>query len=337
MWTPDPAAMLDESSSSLDATHRKAICPRQILEQQRRASRQALATSPEESQVMEVLPSSVQRVRDFKAGKKTRMKTPTSKDQVLLFDHFGRQAELVFRPRCGLWRLRDLFEVLTTCRQDLVMAGIGPSPAPEGGLQIPRQEAGWQAMLDSGVAKPAKPYSELEAAEKASAAAELRFGVGCGSIQWQTPKSSIVDEWIEAMPKDPAFETDSLATIAHEEKLVRLWAKGHVEDRHWLAVLRALEECQHVVQQTKGFRVQRGILCVTGSKARVSTHVSGARLPFGLLSAQASEAEAKADSARRQKGLSSRFLMLGNARSASHRPEMARSFYAASAAAIKDA
>ncbi|CAE8649265.1 unnamed protein product, partial [Polarella glacialis] len=39
-----------------------------------------------------------------------------------------------------MWRLRDFFEVLVTCRQEPDLASLSPSEAPEGGLQIPRTE-----------------------------------------------------------------------------------------------------------------------------------------------------------------------------------------------------
>jgi len=332
-WTPDPAASILEPSS-LDAAHLKAMCPRRILEMQRRARRQAPAAASIEGQVLVKTTRGFKRMRDIEIGKKQPRKS-SSKDQVLLFDHFGRQAEVVFRPRCGLWRLRDFFEVLTACRQNSTLSGAEPSSAPEGGVRIPRQEVGWRAMVDSGVAKSAKQFSELTVGETSSAAAELRFGIGCGSLQWHP--GAKVDEWIEAMPKDPAFESDSLANTTAEEKLVRLWAKGHVEDRHWLAFLRVLEECQHVVQQTKGFRVDKGVLCVTSSKGRATCHKSASAVSFGLLSAQASDAEAKVNASRQQKGLPSRMLMLGNNNSGAHRPQMPRSFYDKPAAAIKDA
>eukprot|EP00913_Durusdinium_trenchii_P024014 g22552.t1 len=63
-----------------------------------------------------------------------------TQDTIYLFDHFGRQAEIIFRPYCGLWRLRDLFEVLVACRQQDGLTFAEPSLTSHGGLRLPRSE-----------------------------------------------------------------------------------------------------------------------------------------------------------------------------------------------------
>jgi len=73
--------------------------------------------------------------------------------------------------------------------------------------------------------------------------------------------------WIYAMPKEANFEDDTLYDRPMEEKIVRLWAKHHVEDKHLVAVIQALEACQHQICQTKGFDLKRDELCVTGTQA----------------------------------------------------------------------
>ncbi|CAK9016117.1 Hypothetical protein SCF082_LOCUS13047, partial [Durusdinium trenchii] len=109
----------------------------------------------------------------------------TSEDTIYLFDHFGRQAEIIFRPYCGLWRLRDLFEVLVACRQQDGLTFAEPSLTSHGGLRLPRSEAGWNSMRAAGEASKDMPFSKLSDAEKAVAAAELRLCAACGPMAWQ--------------------------------------------------------------------------------------------------------------------------------------------------------
>ena len=88
------------------------------------------------------------------------------------------EAEIVFRPRCGLWRLRDFYELLVACRQQEGLAATAPSRAPAGGLRLPRSEEGWQAMLAAGLAKE-KAFGKLSKEEKEAAAAEMRLCSAC--------------------------------------------------------------------------------------------------------------------------------------------------------------
>lgn len=216
---------------------------------------------------------------------------------VQLFDQYGTRAEVVVRPRSGIWRLRDFYEVLVACRGEAALEGVAPSAASEGGFSIPRTEAGWHAMLRAGVATPRAPFSELTPAQRTAAAADVRFSLACGALRWRPPGTaqgsgaSTAETWIDAMPCDPSFEVDTLVGMAWEEQLVRLWANNHVEDRHWLAILRAFEACRHTVQQTSGFKVKRGNMLVSGSKVSTSRHKHGATIAFGALCAQACVAE----------------------------------------------
>eukprot|EP00439_Symbiodinium_sp_Y106_P023069 s2193_g2.t2 len=166
--------------------------------------------------------------------------------------------------------------LLVACRQQLNMAKTEPSPALEGGLRLPRSEAGWQAMLKAGVAQPAAAFAMLSEEEKASSAAELRLGSGCGVMPW---RSSSVDfdssSWIVEMPQEPAFEHDTFDNRPSEEKVVRLWAKDHIEDKQLMAVLNSLEACQHTVVETKGFFIKNNSMRVTGTKERSSKHLMG--------------------------------------------------------------
>ncbi|CAK9095072.1 Hypothetical protein SCF082_LOCUS44672, partial [Durusdinium trenchii] len=80
------------------------------------------------------------------------------------------------------------------------------------------------------------------------------------------------------MPQEAEFNKDTLYDRPVEEKLVRLWAKQHVEDKHLVGVLRALEACQHDIHQTKGFTFHqnrlRYSLTILGSKDSAQSRVS---------------------------------------------------------------
>jgi len=250
------------------------------------------------------------------------MQLPTD---VLLFDQYGHRAEIIFRPCGGIWRLRDFYEVLVACRCLPVvgLVGVSPSSAHEGGFVLPRSEAGWRAMLKAGVASPRLPLNELTSIQRNAVSGQFCFGHSCGALPWTpplTPQCSganevpLEDAWIDAMPQDPNFESDSLSGIAaEEERVVRLWARGHVEDRHLWALLQALESCNHTVQQSVGFTISSSGLCVTGSQARAVRHKHGnGSTAFGAICAQASQAE-------RGRKIRPR-AMLGDDRSSKHRP-----------------
>lgn len=379
MWMPDgaaaSAAVASGDSVCADATHRAALCNARlkILQQRALAPPPTLSLSAALGLGSRTTTSrasgrgsSVRAIRDALAllvgdqcqppvGQRS---TAGPQEEVQLFDHFGAQLEVVFRPRGGIWRLRDLYEVLVECQSDPRLSGAAPSPAPEGGIRFPRTEAGWRAMLKAGTASPRIPFGELSPAEKAAAASEARLGLGCGALLWQQPPESpggdsdafaaerssgagnevrlgatvVADHqgrwvtdtaWIFGMPKAPDFEKDTFADIAAEERLVRFWARGYVEHGQWLALLQAIEVCQHKVHLTKGFQLKNGSMSITGSKARQSVHKHGAasRTQFGALAAQACAAEEDASQALQVQGKGKRLFLLGNGRSAQLHPE----------------
>merc|ERR1712150_9054 len=139
---------------------------------------------------------------------------------------------------------------------------------------------------------------ELSPAEHEAAAAELRFGVCCGELPWSMPASphglvANPDLWIDLMPEDSRFDKDTMIAVLPEERLVRLWASRHVEDRQLQAMSRVLERCGHRIQQTTGFKMSRNsttseLFCVTGSKAATTRHKTGtnSNLPFALCGTQ---------------------------------------------------
>jgi len=324
VWELDSGAA---SAEELDARHRRPLGEQALLELQRRARRPQPKDT--EKTVLEVLDSctgGLTAIADAglrRRGTQSRISrfSEPSKDSAMLFDHFDRQAEILFRPRSGLWRLRDFFELLVACRQQLNMAKTEPSPALEGGLRLPRSEAGWQAMLKAGVAQPAAAFAMLSEEEKASSAAELRLGSGCGVMPW---RSSSVDfdssSWIVEMPQEPAFEHDTFDNRPSEEKVVRLWAKDHIEDKQLMAVLNSLEACQHTVVETKGFFIKNNSMRVTGTKERSSKHLMG---PVSSMTCAHLALEDEKEGVSRQKqGKARRMYLLGDARVADKRPDL---------------
>lgn len=245
---------------------------------------------------------------------------PSKQGEVTLFDHLRRRAEAVFRPSGGIWRLRDFYEVLATARRDRRLVGVTPSLAAGGGFSIPRSEEGWHSMIRASVASPRVPFCELDSAQRKAVSAEVRFCLSCGAMPWRPPhgiEGDVDDAWIDAMPEDPLFEVDTLRCLPAEERLVRLWAHGHVEDRQWLALIRALEACHHSLQQTVGFKMDNGNLCVTGSKLHSSRHKHGSGSgTFGALCAQACAEEAASKGLRRGPV----FAALGDGRVSQQRP-----------------
>lgn len=237
--------------------------------------------------------------------------------ETLLFDHHAQRAEVVFRPWGGKWRLRDFYEVLATARHDRVLAGVLPSTAPEGGFRMPRTEAGWRSMVKARVASPRVGFEELTSIQRAAASAEMRFTVGCGALSWRADAAATADVWIDAMPEDPRFEADTLQSCAAEERLVRLWARGHVEARHLLALVRALEACKHAIYQTVGFQMHNGNLRVTGTRLSSTRHTRHDGAAFGAIAAQACAAEAA-------QGRGRMLAVLGNGRAAQDRPMLTR-------------
>eukprot|EP00434_Breviolum_minutum_P035700 symbB.v1.2.031611.t1/scaffold3688.1/size51983/5 len=110
---------------------------------------------------------------------------------------------------------------------------------------------------------------------------DLCHAEGCSSQTFTMPDTS----YTVASFQDASFHENTLYDRPEEEKVVRLWAKHHVEDHHLVAVLKAIEACQHEVVQTKGFGLKQNKLCVTGTKARRSSHKAGSTICFGLASA----------------------------------------------------
>lgn len=233
--------------------------------------------------------------------------------------------ELVVRPRGGLWRLRDFYEVLAECRAAAsgaaasggaaaALARASPSSCGSGGFRIPRTELGWHAMLRAAVATPRIQFGELSPEQRDAAAADLRFSVACGALPWRPSQGTfgdggkndvgVQDRWIDEMPEDPKFEVNSLDWLPFEEKVVHISAYNHVEDHHLLAIVKALEACGHSVQQTSGFKMDKGgNLLITGSKARRPTHKGKGNTPFGLICAHATVAEERVMADRRRLGL----------------------------------
>uniref|UniRef100_A0A7S4S6C0 Uncharacterized protein n=1 Tax=Alexandrium monilatum TaxID=311494 RepID=A0A7S4S6C0_9DINO len=319
-WTPDPGIAEGSSSgsSSLARKHAAPLTPTRLQELRAFARGPPLPT-----QVVPLKVTKSPARKKFFLAQLAEMR-PARGDEVTLFDSFGMRAEVVFRPRCGMWRLRDFYEVLATARRDEVLAGIAPCAAPEGGFRLRRTEAGWRAMLRAGAASPRVPFAELSDAQREAAAAEVRLGVGCGALSWRPPEADsadgkrAADVWIDAMPEDPRFETDTLAAFAHEERLVRVWASRHVEDRQLLALVHAFEACHHAVHQTQGFKLDRGNMRITSSKFSMCRHKSNSKLSYGALAAHACEEEALESSAGRRGSLLA--IIGGSHRSASQRP-----------------
>jgi len=267
-------------------------------------------------------------MREVEKRTKTRNQKVMMVQDIVLFDSYDRRAEIVFFPRKGIWRLRDYYELLVACRVEEVLADMNPSQCGEGGFNIPRTEVGWHQLLRAGVAPVKVPFAELSPEQRAGVAAELRFGLGCGALQWRTPAPPTIgglgasaDLWIEHMPEDPAFEKDSLNLLVPEERLVRLWAHRHLEDRQMHAFVKVLEACGHHVQQTTGFQISRNastesLFCVTGSRALSARHKTGAGKSIGFAFCALDLAESK--------GSPSRLSILGSASSRDDRPQLPR-------------
>lgn len=316
--------------------HLKALCGTKLQELQRRALRPS-KTNRSNSNSIEVLDVCGGGLRSILETGVRRRGTKRIKNEgtLHLFDHFGRQAEIIFRPYLGVWRLRDFFEVLVACRQQDGLAATEPSPCAQGGIRLPRSEAGWKTMLATGVADQDKSFAKLSESELASCAGELRLCETCGPMPWQIPSTGVPkgakkhNAWIYAMPKDASFHENTLYDRPEEEKVVRLWAKHHVEDQHLVAVLKAIEACQHEVVQTKGFGLKQNKLCVTGTKARRSSHKAGSTICFGLASAQAAVEDEKDAIRRKKNGLPPRAFLLTNGSSSDVKPELSRQYYLA--------
>jgi len=222
------------------------------------------------------------------------------KRDLTLLDSLACRGEAVFRPFGGVWRLRDFYEVLVAVREDPTLAGVAPISTAEGGFRIPRSEDGWRALLRAAVATPRIPFDELTVSQRLAASAEVRFGIGCGALPWQPPSEQEQDPqhaWIDAMPEDPLFEVDVLRGLPLEERLVRLWSHRHVEDSHLFAIVRAFEACEHLLQETVGFKLKDGAFKITGRRLLAPRHKSDARKgTFGAICAQAAVAEASTPS-----------------------------------------
>lgn len=252
--------------------------------------------------------------------------------KAVLFDHLGHRAEVTFRPRCGVWRLRDLYELLVACQEDPTLKGAQPSPSLEGGLLFLREKCGWHAMLRAGVATPKIPFDELDDEQKAATNPEIRLGT-CGSLCWDPSNPQAYEDWVEELPKDENFEKDTLSNVAAEERLVHLWSKNYVEDKHWRALLKVLEACEHSVRRSVGFTMARGVMKITGSAARSTSHKYGdtKSTTFGIRAAQAA-----VEDESRKGSTAVACLMMGEARSAHQCPDVAPKAKAARLASIKD-
>lgn len=228
------------------------------------------------SLVLRLCPTSnpILRIKDAKLRTRKRMANDCQRQETLpLFDQFGSRAEVLFRPRGGVWRLRDFYELLCHCRQRSALAGVTPSKSAEGGLSIPRSEDGWHEMLRTDVANPRVPFRELSDVQVAAAASELRLGVGCGALNWShTDRAS----WMDSMPEDAKFDEDTQESVHMEERLVRVFARQHVEPRQLLAFMEAVKECGHSVTQTCGFMIDNGRLAIS-SPANPLRHKAVAR------------------------------------------------------------
>merc|ERR1711988_1503959 len=107
------------------------------------------------------------------------------------------------------------------CRSHKALASISPIQSAEGGFTIPRSESGWHQMLRAGVAPVRVPFAELSCEVRTSVSAELRFGLGCGSLRWEASESLVAEKacipsadlWIDLMPQDPSFDEDSMKMV----------------------------------------------------------------------------------------------------------------------------
>jgi len=205
-----------------------------------------------------------------------------------LFDELGLPAALSFHPRGGLWRLRDFFELLLACREESALKGVAPSEFLEGGLRIPRTEAGWRMLLRAGVTKKRVHFSQLDADDHRGAAAELRFRKVC-RMPWRPPGSTEknqedTDAWARLMPLEASFEVNAFDARLHEDRLVILYAAGHVQADQLLAVWTSLCKCGHTIHETFGFKVKNGTDVILQGRhgynrgGRVSQGAYGARL-----------------------------------------------------------
>eukprot|EP00933_Yihiella_yeosuensis_P022338 TRINITY_DN1757_c0_g1_i3.p1 TRINITY_DN1757_c0_g1~~TRINITY_DN1757_c0_g1_i3.p1 ORF type:complete len:527 (-),score=105.81 TRINITY_DN1757_c0_g1_i3:12-1592(-) len=326
IWTPDPGAV-SANPRGAEAAHRNKISSDAV----ERLKALARRPPPKQDGIPEVIKyeraTGLKKIKDLtdKGRGRGRGSGQGQTQEVHLFDQFGHQAEIIFRPRGGLWRLRDFYEVLAACSQEPDLLKTSPNKAG-GGFLIPRSEAGWHSMLRAGVATPRIPFAQLTEEQLKAASGQIRFGFACGDLTWKVPQRLLKsDEWIDFLPEDEKFEVDSLAGSLAEERLVRLFARNHVEGKQLRAMVRVLEACQHAVFETKGFKIApNGIMSITGSKSRMTSHKHGfARgVTFGMLAAQASAAEEVAEALRRSQGLPQRMLMLGDDRSSHHRPQL---------------
>lgn len=318
MWVADevpscPARRAD----GVSAAHAAPLTSSRLLELKRNARLVPRLPGSAEPIARRMSLAGVTRIRDAKVNSQgcSTASQPTSSSrttsaQVHLFDSSGPRAEVVMTPRNRTWRLRDFYEILVACQAEGALAGTRPSAAPEGGFAIPRAEAGWHALLRAGKAKPRVQFEQLTPVEARAAAAEIRFSHFCGNLTWRPPAAASKDStatseeeekkkrrqaWVDAMPNDPQFEVDTLANLPFEERVVRLWADNWVEDRQWLALLRALEACKHVVIETTGFKLARGNMQVTGRTHTAIHHRSRGAVTFGATVAQVGLAELTLD------------------------------------------
>lgn len=332
IWRDEASA--ETATHGPDAAHCRELSVKQLVALKKRARNPVLVARPKAlGLVVQNKPSSSLRsIRDTSSG----TKTPSS-GKAVLFDHLGHRAEIIFRPRCGIWRLRDFYELLIACQEETDLQGAQPSPSAEGGFRFPREESGWHAMLRADVATPRVQFCELSRDQKVAAAPEIRLGCACGSLCWNPAGPKAYEEWVEELPKDESFDKDTLLNVAPEERLVRLWSKNHVEDRHWRGLLQVLEACEHSVRQTTGFALAKGVMKITGSAARSTQHKHGGtkRTTFGIEAAQAAVEEESRNGYAAPRAAAA-CLMMGESRSAHQCPEVAPKAKTARLSSIRD-
>jgi len=319
MWTPDIGLQSTVASSggdlpSASQAHLKPLSAprlRALKAQARAPAKPPLSGIPAQHvQISTAAGKKACFLEASETNRRARRSGPT------LFDSFACRGEAVFRPFGGVWRLRDFYEVLIVARNDPMLEGVVPISTAEGGFRTPRSEDGWRSLLHAGLATPRIPFDELTESQRIASSAEVRFGIGLGALPWQPSSEQaqdLQDAWIDAMPEDPLFEVDVLRSQPLEERLVRLWSHGHVEDRHLFAIVRAFEACKHALQESVGFKLKDGAFKITGRRLIAPRHKSEARrATYGTICAQAAVEEAS--------GSSPILAILGSGRVSNMRP-----------------
>jgi len=235
-------------------------------------------------------------------GRKPKMSNNAAGDMSQIsFDQYTRQAEFIFKPHSGRWRLCDFFELLVACRCEEALIGVRPSTSKEGGIIIPRTKA-----------------------RIGSANAEFRFGLFCGEMPWVAARNG-QEDWIDEMPASPRFGIDSFKGVAADERVVRIFAVSDIEPNDVQGFMQALIACGHDIHQTVGFNIIKEQVVITGTTKVPNPRHKHVRASFGIQAASACAMESAKEKARRKRGaVSKQPIGLAMDRSAKHRPAIAR-------------